>query len=83
MKEIDRLLDKVERGINTEPTRDELGLWISESNILNLIFEMQHHHLELIKRSENILKILCRSQVHLSSAQMDLIWGLIHRDDQT
>jgi len=83
MKEIDRLLDKVERGINTEPTRDELGLWISESNILNLIFEMQHHHLELIKRSENILKILCRSQVHLSSTQMDLIWGLIHRDDQT
>lgn len=61
MKEIDWIASKVEWGFSLEPSKDDFAEWIVQNQIINLVFSQQNHHLELIQRADNVLKVLSKS----------------------
>jgi hypothetical protein len=82
VKEIHNYSQKVTRGIFTEIKKDEMGEWLSNHNIIEEIYGSNHHS-ELISRSEFIIKILCKSKTGIKQEEVELIWNLTHRDNQT
>jgi len=50
--------------------------------VIDSIFGATHHS-ELISRSEYVLKVLSRSKIGISEEEMNIIWNLTKRDNQT
>ena len=82
VKYIENICTKCIRGTTSEYKKDELGEWISSNKVIEHIYGVNHHS-ELYSRSENILKVLARSKTGFSQEEMDLIWNLTKRDNQT
>ena len=82
VKYIDNISSKCIRGTSNEYKKDEVGEWISKNKVIEHIYGTNHHS-ELFSRSEHILKVLAKSKVGFTQEEMELIWNLTKRDNQT